>query len=269
MKKQQNTENKRAGVTVFFKRWSSLFLPALTLVILLLLWEVGVRISQIEQWILPSPSAVMQALWDARELIWMHAGQTIYETVIGFSVAVIVSVMIATVIDLNDWLRKSVYPLLIISQTVPIIAVAPLFMMWFGYGLLPKVIVVALVCFFPITVNLADGYRLVDRDMIRLMESMGAKKRQIFRMVKLPGALPFFFSGLRIAGTYSVMGAVIGEWLGASKGLGILMTRSTQSFLTAQVFATIFVVIILSLLLYFLIEVIARLLISWHYQQES
>ncbi|HWI54318.1 MAG TPA: ABC transporter permease, partial [Desulfobacteria bacterium] len=160
-------------------------------------------------------------------------------------------------------------PLLVISQTIPIIAVAPLFIIWLGYGMAPKVVVVSLVCFFPITINLADGLRMVDRDMIKLMHSMGATEFQVFRLVKLPAALPFFFSGLRIAGTYSIMGAVIGEWLGADKGLGILMTRSSQSFLTDRVFATIMVIVILSLAIYFLVEGIARVLIPWHYQGEE
>lgn len=242
----------------------SSLLPVGLLVFVLMLWEIGVQVSQIEVWILPSPTRILQSLWEARELIWQHSLQTLYETLFGFVIAILVGTLIATLMDWSDSLRKAVYPLLVITQTIPIVAIAPLFFIWFGFGIAPKVIVVALVCFFPIAVNLADGYRLVDADMIRLLSSMGAGRWQIFRMVKLPAAMPFFFSGLRIAGTYSVMGAVIGEWLGASKGLGILMTRSSQSFLTDRVFATIFVIVFLSLAMFVLIELIARIMMPWY-----
>ncbi|UFJ43383.1 ABC transporter permease [Brevibacillus humidisoli] len=238
------------------------------MLVLLILWEWLVAITRIEKWILPKPSHIVQSLWESRALIAQHSVQTIYEALLGLAIAIVIGVAIAAIIDSSEWLRKAFYPLLIISQTVPIIAVAPLFFIWFGYGILPKVVVVTLVCFFPVAINVADGLRLVDRDTLRLMASMGAGRWQIFHMVKLPATLPFFFSGMRIAGTYSVMGAVIGEWLGASKGLGILMTRSSQSFLTDRVFATIVVITLLSLAIFALIEGAARLLMPWHYRQK-
>lgn len=250
-------------------RWLSMLLPGTVIILLLAAWETAVDRGGIEKWILPSPTMVLQAFWQARELIWQHSLYTVAETAAGFGIAIVLAVVTATLMDLSDWLKKTVYPLLVISQTIPIIAVAPLFIIWFGYGLAPKIMVVALVCFFPITVNLADGYRLVDNDMIRLMSAMGANKYQIFRLVKLPAALPFFFSGLRIAGTYSVMGAVIGEWLGASQGLGVLMTRSAHSFLTDRVFAAIMVIIILSLAVCFLIDMLARLVMPWFYREHE
>lgn len=248
---------------------SALLLPGLTLLLVLILWEALVHLSRVEAWILPGPIAIAQALWEAKGLLWLHSLQTIYETLLGLTIAVVAGIVIATLIDWSQGLRKAVYPLLIISQTIPIIAVAPLLIIWFGYGLLPKVLVVALVCFFPITVNLADGYRTVDPDMIRLMSAMGAKPREVFRMVKLPASLPFFFSGLRIAGTYSVMGAVIGEWLGASRGFGIFMTRASKSYLTDQVFASIFVITGLSLVIFLFIEGLARIAMPWHYRQKE
>lgn len=247
---------------------SSRFLPIGLLLLLLIGWEVGVQATKVEAWILPGPVRVMHSLWEARELIWQHSLQTLYETVWGFAIAILLGTIIATLMDWSHYLRKAVYPLLVISQTIPIIAIAPLFFIWFGFGVTPKIVVVALVCFFPITVNLADGYRLVDHDMIRLLTSMGASKSQIFRMVKLPATLPFFFSGLRIAGTYSVMGAVIGEWLGASKGLGILMTRSSQSFMTDRVFATIFVISFLSLVIFGFIEMLGRIIMPWNKSEQ-
>jgi ABC-type nitrate/sulfonate/bicarbonate transport system permease component len=251
------------------KRWSSIMMPSFVILAILVLWELSVYVTGIEKWILPAPTEIFQSLVNSSDLLVIHSLQTLKETLLGLLLAVIVGIILATLIDVSEWFQKALYPLLVISQTIPIIAVAPLIMIWFGFGILPKVIVVALVCFFPIAINLADGYRTVDITMIRLLETMGATKWQIFKMVKLPGAMPFFFSGLRIAGTYSVMGAVIGEWLGASQGLGILLTRSSQSFLTDRVFATIVVIVFMSLAIFTVVEVLARVTMRWHYQQEN
>jgi ABC-type nitrate/sulfonate/bicarbonate transport system permease component len=251
------------------KRWSSIMMPSFVILAILVLWELSVYVTGIEKWILPAPTEIFQSLVNSSDLLVIHSLQTLKETLLGLLLAVIIGIILATLIDVSKWFQKALYPLLVISQTIPIIAVAPLIMIWFGFGILPKVVVVALVCFFPIAINLADGYRTVDITMIRLLETMGATKWQIFKMVKLPGAMPFFFSGLRIAGTYSVMGAVIGEWLGASQGLGILLTRSSQSFLTDRVFATIIVIVFMSLAIFTVVELLARVTMRWHYQQES
>ena len=163
--------------------WNPFLLPTSTLLGVLITWEVLVKVTEIEKWLLPAPSVIIKALWSVKELIWQHSLQTMQETFLGLALAVVVGVIIATAIDWSEGLKKAVYPLIIASQTIPIIAVAPLLIIWFGYGLLPKVLVVALVCFFPITVNLTDGYRLVEPDMLRLMSAMGADRGQIFRMV--------------------------------------------------------------------------------------
>ncbi|GAB6159085.1 ABC transporter permease [Desulfotomaculum varum] len=247
----------------------SLLLPGVTLLLLLAVWEGLVRLSRLPDWLLPPPGRVAGALWQTRGLLWQHSLQTVAETLLGLFLAVAAGVLLATCMEWSYKLRQAVYPLLVISQTVPIIAVAPLFLIWFGYGWLTKVLVVALVCFFPVTVNLADGYRSAEPDMIRLLAAMGATTWQIFRLVKLPAALPYFFSGLRIAGTYSVMGAVIGEWLGASQGLGIYMTRASQSYLTDRVFAAIAVITALSLAIFLLVEGLGRLVMPWHYRAKD
>lgn len=260
---------KSTNIVNFIRDWSTILTPSFAILLFLLFWEWSVYVTEIEKWILPSPSEIFKTLVEVRELLFVHSLQTIQETLLGWLLSIIIGMLIATIIDVSEWAEKAIYPLLVISQTVPIIAIAPLFIIWFGFGILPKVIVVALVCFFPIAINLADGYRMVDRTMVALLESMGASRWQIFKMVKLPGALPYFFSGLKIAGTYSVMGAVIGEWLGASKGLGILLTRFSKSFLTERVFATIIVIVFLSLMIYLLVEILARLIMKWHYQQKN
>lgn len=264
MKRLLNTVKERESPAK--EKLLSVLLPGALLLTLLTAWQLIVTGAKVEVWLLPTPTRIIESFWQAKGLFWEHSLQTLLETGMGFLAAVLVGVILGTLIDASAFLRRAVYPLLVASQTVPIIAVAPLFIMWFGYGLLPKIVVVALVCFFPVTVNIADGYRMVDQEKVRVMSAMGANPVQIFRLVKLPATLPFFFSGLRIAGTYSVMGAVIGEWLGASKGLGILMTRSSQSFLTDRVFATIMVITVLSLAITALIEIMSRILMPWYYK---
>ncbi|MRX74086.1 ABC transporter permease subunit [Bacillus lacus] len=259
----KSLKNTAEGTVEKFSAYSSSLLPALAVTLLLLFWEAAVYISQIERWILPAPSAVASSLFSMDTGIWGHIGHTAAEAAAGLILAVIAAFFISVMIDSSTIMKRAIYPLLVISQTVPIIALAPLFIIWFGFGMLPKIMVVALVCFFPITINTVEGLRLVDRDMLKLMNTMGATGKQIFLKVKLPSALPHFFSGLKIAGTYSVMGAVIGEWLGSSKGLGILLTRSSQSFLTERVFAIIFLIVMLSLAVFSLIEYIAKLSMPW------
>jgi ABC-type nitrate/sulfonate/bicarbonate transport system permease component len=162
-------------------------------------------------------------------------------------------------------MKKIIYPFLIISQTVPFIILAPLLTLWFGFGFLPKIIIIILVCFFPITINIFDGFQGVDRNILRLMTSMGANQKQIFKWVKWPASLPAFFSGLRIAAAYSILGAVVSEWMGTDRGLGILLIRSAKSYLTDRIFATIGIITILSMIAVLVVEIIARISIPWHY----
>lgn len=260
MRKSENIDKRKF-------QWRVVLQPTTVIVLLLAIWQIAVNVTGIQPWLLPSPSGVLLSLWNSRDLVIYHAGGTLLETVLGFSLAVVVGVIIAFLMDLSPTFRRTIYPLLVISQTIPLIAVAPLFMLWFGLGLLPKVYVIALVCFFPISVSLADGFQSVDQEWLKLMVTMDASKWQTFKYIKWPAALPTFFSGLRIAATYSVMGAVIAEWMGGNRGLGILLSRSSQSFLTARVFATILVIVLLSLLVFSVIELLARFTMKWHYHQ--
>ena len=171
--------------------------------------------------------------------------------------------------NLSSWIKQIVYPYLIISQTVPIIAVAPLLIIWFGYGISSKIFAVVLMCFFPIALGLYDGFRSVSVDQIRLLKSMGATPYKIFKHLKIPAALPNFFTGLKLAATYSVMGAVIGEWLGGTSGLGIYMTRATKSYQTAHVFAVIIVIVAVSLALFGMVALLDRILMKWKYYSEA
>jgi ABC-type nitrate/sulfonate/bicarbonate transport system permease component len=202
-------------------------------------------------------------------LLGPHTWQTLKETWLGLALALSVGLGLALLVDSSSLLRRTIYPLLVTSQTVPILALAPLLIIWFGYGIVPKVIVVALVCFFPIVVSTADGLRVADPDLIALLRAMGASGRQIFLKVRVPGALPSFFSGLKIAITYSVVGAVIGEWVGASQGLGIFMIRSSKNFLTDRVFAAIAVTSLLSIVMFAVVMLLERSLLPWYFARRE
>jgi ABC-type nitrate/sulfonate/bicarbonate transport system permease component len=243
--------------------------PVVLILSLLTVWQLGTSLAQIPKWLLPSPLQILEAGIEARGLLGPHTWQTLKETWLGLGLALVVGLGLALVVDSSSLLRRTIYPLLVTSQTVPILALAPLLIIWFGYGIVPKVIVVALVCFFPIVVSTADGLRVADPDLIALLRAMGASGRQIFLKVRVPGALPSFFSGLKIAITYSVVGAVIGEWVGASQGLGIFMIRSSKNFLTDRVFAAIAVTSLLSIVMFGVVMLLERSLLPWYFARRE
>lgn len=239
--------------------------PAILILLFsIIIWELYVKLSQIEQFILPSPTQIIGALYEHRMLILDHTYVTLYEALFGYLIAFILSLLLSLVIDSNEFLKRGFYPILVASQTVPIIAIGPLITVWFGFGILPKVMVVTLVSFFPIVVNMVDGYNTSDEGLINLLKTMNASKWQIFSKVKFPSALPSIFSGLRIAATYSVMGAVIGEWLGAQKGLGIYIRNASNSYLVDQVFAAIIVIVGISIIFYAILLLLEQLVIPWN-----
>jgi len=240
--------------------------PAFVLVVTLLaLWELYVGTGRISSQVLPAPTAIVRALIDNWGIIYDNTVQTLLETVLGIAAATLLGLLLAVMLDISQWLRRAIYPLLVTSQTIPIIALAPLLLIWLGYDIRPKLIVVTLYCFFPIAVACADGLAGAEPELIKLLRSMRASRWQILWLVRLPGALPAFFSGLRIAATYSVTGAIVGEFVGAEKGLGIYMQREANSFATVQVFAAILVTAVLSLLLFGLVSVIERIALPWYH----
>ena len=238
-------------------------------ILLLSAWESFVRIFSVEEFLLPSPSNILNALVSQWPLMSVHAITTIQTSVAGFLIAVLLAVIMGWMLDSFSFVKKSLYPFLVISQTIPIVFVYPLFLIWFGFGIGAKIVVVTLVCFFPAVVNLIDGLSQTDPELMDLFRSMKSGRWRTFVMVRFPGAMPAFFSGLRISATYSVMGSVIGEWLGAKQGMGVYMIRSYISFSTPRVFAAILVVIILSLLVFYLIRLIERIVISWNFIREE
>ncbi|AYO30921.1 ABC transporter permease [Biomaibacter acetigenes] len=240
-------------------------IPVMFFIFIVVAWELAVRLSHIEPFILPAPSAIAKAFFKILPIMLKHTKVTVYESFIGFTSSIAIAFVMAFVMDSLPLVKKALYPLVVVSQTIPTISVAPLFIIWFGYGLLPKIIVVQLVCFFPVLVSLLEGLSSVDPELLDLLRSMGADRWRIFEMVKLPAAMPAFFSGLKIAASYSILGAVIGEWLGAREGLGVFMLLSQHSFYVDRVFAIIAVISLLSLGVFGAINVSERLLIPWNY----
>ena len=242
--------------------------PLLIMVGLVGLWELWVQVWDVPKWQLPAPSEIGQELVASRVLLWDHALVTLKEIVLGFFAALGAGLLLAVGIAYSRILERSIYPLVIASQTIPIIAIAPLLLIWVGYGIAPKVIIVALICFYPIAVNTVDGLKAVDPDMVNMLRTLGASRWQIFTKLQIPAAMPFAFSGIKIGISVSVIAAVIGEWVGASAGLGYLITYSQPLFLTARVFAAIVVLSIMGISLFVLASVVERLMLPWYYTEK-
>lgn len=239
-------------------------IPALVVVALLgVAWQVYVMVSGIRPQVLPSPLRVVEQGWGAREVIGVHASATLQVTLIGFAVSLVCAWTLAVLVDFSPWLRRAFVPLFVVSQTLPIIAIAPLMIIWFGFGLLPKILVIALATFFPMTIGLIEGFAAADREAGALLRSMGASRWQEFRYVRLPSAIPRFFTALRIGITYAVVGAVFAEYVGAQSGLGIYMATQKNSFRTDLVLAAVFVTAVISVGLYLLTFAVERVVAPW------
>jgi len=239
--------------------------PAVVVVgAMLVAWELYAVWSGISPIVLPAPSRIGAALIEYRDLAWRHTLPTFWETVVGFSISVMAAAAVAIVMDQIGVVRRAFYPILVASQTIPVLAIAPLMIIWFGFGLLPKVLIIVLVTFFPIVVALLDGFASTEPEAIDLLRTLGATDRQVFRKVRLPTALPFFFTGLRISITYAVIGAVFGEYVGAYEGLGIWMQLSKNAFRTDLVFVAILITAALSVGLFLVVGLIERLVIPWY-----
>lgn len=241
---------------------------ALTLAILAA-WEVVVRASGLREMQLPAPTRIIDIFVRQLPLIADHASATAQVALIGLAASIAAGAAFAFLIEAWPLAQRAVYPLLVVSQTVPTIAIAPLLVIVFGLGILPKVIVVALVCFFPITVNLADGLRGASPVLMDMMRSFGATRWQMLSKVKLPASLPAFFSGLKVAVTYCVIGAVLGEWIAAPRGLGVYMLRSFSAGQTSQAFAGILAVSLVTIALFALVLFAERRLTRWHYRGQE
>ena len=245
-------------------------LPALLLsAALIAFWELICRKFELPEFILPAPSRIVQALVGNFPLLMRHTSVTLFAVLAGLLLAVIVAVALAAAMDRWRLLKTALYPLLVVSQAIPIFALAPLVLIWLGVDLKPKIAVVALVCFFPLAVNMVEGLEQVDPAALELMEVMQARPWFIFKQVRLPSVLPHFFAGLKISATYSVMGAIIGEWLGGSAGLGVYMTRMMHSYKAGHLFAAVIIAVLLSLALFNISELLAWIVMPWSRKEHN
>ena len=233
--------------------------PIALIAILIIGWYFVAKVSGLSMFILPTPLDVFRAGWETREILLNAVGVTLLATGIGLVLALVAGLGVAVLMDFWPLAHRALYPILVVSQTIQILAIAPIMIIWFGFGVTPTIFIVVLFCFFPLAVSTADGLTSSEPELIALLRAMGANKKQIWRMVRMPSALPSFFTGLRLAVTYSVVAATIGEWVGGSPGLGLYMLRSKNALATDQVFVAMLVTSLLSIALFMLVQGIANL----------
>ncbi len=239
-------------------------LPAAMLMFLILMIWQGAAMKVDAAYILPSPIQVLVRLWELRkELIFGHLPATMEVVVVGLAISIVLGVGLAIVMDMNPIIEKAFYPLIVASQTIPTTALAPLFVLWFGYTIWSKVLVTVLITFFPITVTVFDGFRSVKTEMVELMYTYGAGKKEIFTKLKIPAVLPYFFSSIKMAIPLSIIGAAIGEWLGAQSGLGYFSRRMMTQLDGAGVFAPIALLSVAAMLLVAVVSVLEKRMITW------
>ena len=226
-------------------------------------WELVVRAAHVPDYLFPAPSAVATALRSDAGLLASATAVTAREVLLGYLLAVALGLALAVVLHLSAALRRALLPILVLSQTVPTVVIAPILAIVLGYGIGPKLVVIAIVCFFPIVVNAVDGLRSADPELVRMMRTLHASRSSVFRRVELPGALPAIFSGARVAATYAAVGAVFGEWAGSSAGLGFVMLQAQPSLATARIFAAVLILSTIALGLYGLVSLAERLLVPW------
>ena len=237
--------------------------PLALLAALVGLWELIVRAAHVPDYLFPTPSAVASSLAADAGLLGRATLVTVREIVLGYLFAVAAALLIAILLHFSAALRRALLPILVLSQTVPTVLLAPILAILLGYGIEPKLVVVAVVCFFPIVVNAVDGLRSADPELVRMMRTLHGSRLAIFRRVELPGALPAIFSGARIAATYAAVGAVFGEWAGSSAGLGFVILQAQPALETARIFAAVLILSALALCLYALVSLAERLLVPW------
>jgi putative hydroxymethylpyrimidine transport system permease protein len=226
-------------------------------------WEILADVLGIEPFLVPAPTEIASSLWEDRELLAENAWVTLREVVIGFIVALALGVGFAAVLHLSPLLRRAFYPLVVASQTIPIIVVAPIFVVWFGFGIGPKIAVIALICFFPIAVNTIDGLGTVDPGQRKLMRTLGAGRLQTFVRLEVPTALPYLLSGAKIAVAVAVIGAVFGEWAGSDAGLGHMMLIDNAQLEVPRLFAAMAVLSAMAIALFAVLALLERRFAWW------
>jgi len=252
------------------RRAAAPWLPPVALLVgLVALWELVVVLADIPDYVLPAPSEVAAALVRNADVLAGHTVSTLTTAVVGLVAGASVGVGLAFAMAASTSLRAALYPLVVVSQSIPMVVLAPLFVVWFGFGLLPRLLVVALVSFFPVAVATVGALTSADRDQVDLVRAMGGSRRDVMRHVLLPGAVPGLFTGLKVAASYAMFAAVVGEWIGASSGLGLYLERSRASFATDQMFAAVVVIAAVSVLLVGLVFAAERLAAPWRVAERA
>lgn len=232
-------------------------------------WELYVRLSGISPMMLPAPSRVLDQMVQNRGLLWANTVPTIQATLLGFACSLCVAFALSVCIDFLPRLRRALFPIFVISQTLPLVAIAPLVVLWFGFDLTPKILLVALVTFFPMLVALVDGYQSTDPEIEALLKSMGASRQTIFRRARLPSAMPYFFAGLRISITYAVVAAIFAEYVGARAGLGIVILNAKNSFRPDLMLAAVVISSALTLVLFAVTAILQRIVLRWRHAGDT
>ena len=260
--KKRISSDKKKALTL-----SDILIPIGVVIGILIIWQVVCDLEIVPSYMLPSPKKIANAFVSDFPLLMQHSKVTLIEALLGMVIGVLLGFITAALMDTFQVVKKGLYPILVITQTIPPVAIAPVLILWFSYGITPKVVLVVLVVYFPIAVGLLEGFQSVDPDMILLMKSMKATRWQIFWHVKFPNALGEFFSGLQIAVAYSVVGAVISEWLGGMEGLGVYMTRVKKAYSYDKMFAVIFLVSFISLILMGLVKLVQYKATPWKHSR--
>lgn len=243
--------------------------PVLVIVVLLLLWELLVQIFEIPLYVLPAPSDMIAAFVMEFPELMRHAGITFMEAAFGMLISILVGIIVGIMLDAMPLFKSCVYPILVVTQTVPTIVLAPIFIIYMGFGYAPKILTVVLMCFFPIVVSFSDGLGEIDPGYLNLVRTYGGSKWQLYRIVKIPSAVISLLSGLKVAATYSISGAVVGEWIASQSGLGYYLIRAKNSYMLDRVFACVLVIILLSLLMNGFMKLIGYLLIPQKHKKTA
>ena len=243
--------------------------PVGMMVALLVIWEAASRLFSIPAYLVPAPSAIVLSMDTNSAVLIKESIATTFEILLGFALSVAVGVPLALAIYLWRPFARAVYPVLVSSQAVPKVAVAPLFLVWFGFGLLPKVLIAFLIAFFPVVINTAMGLAALEREKIYLAQSMGFGPVATFFKIQLPNAMPSIFAGLKISITFAVVGAVVGEFVGSNSGIGYVMQRSIGTFDLPTMFAALVILALLGVILFWIVDRIEKLVVPWHVSQRE
>lgn len=236
---------------------------------IILLWEVSAHLGWLPQFIIPAPSEVILALIDDRANIWMNARVTLIQAFIGLAIGIVLAFALAIIMDVIPWFHKALYPILVVTQTIPTVAIAPILVLWLGYDMTPKIVLVVLTTLFPIIISILSGFAQCDQDSIQLLKLMGANRWQILRHVKLPSSMTYFLSGLRVSVSYAFVSSVVAEWLGGFEGLGVYMIQTKRAFAYDKMFAVIVFISVLSLIFMGTVSLVEKFLTPWRFKERK